>query len=85
MVKRKAEVYMEAGSEVEEISFGLGPAEVPVRLEKNVAESLPTVTGSTTRVSANQEAKGDADVAIGEASGIDRFWLILEQARYQAW
>ena len=89
MVKRKAKVYLDAGSEVEAISFGLGPAEVPAGLETNVAEGLPTGTGSTlgstTGVSANQEAKGAADVASGEASGIDRFWLILEQVGYQAW
>ena len=73
MVKRKTELSSNVGPKAEEVSLGVGPAEVPVGVETRLTVDQPTVEGNPVGVVANQVAEGVADVAVGEAQGIDRF------------
>lgn len=85
MVKRKAKFCANVGSKVEEVGLGVGPTEVLVGLERHVAGSWPTVANNHVGVPTNSATKVVADVAVGEAPGIERLWLLLEQAWYEAW
>ena len=85
MVKKKADVCLDVGSKIARADLGGGSAEVPVRLVKTVVAVRPTVEGSPQGVSANEVTADTADVAYRKILGSNRFWLLLEQAGYEAW